>query len=1271
MQSVKALSFAVPKSDEAVPTPLTVPPSFTSKPPRFAMYDLSLAHAAESLNDDAWSSNDGHRIVLMTPDPQDCSQDRLFVNEIEISLGNWRWCVDGVTLRWNQGSGNNYVAGELVFDQHRSRAVGSVMFNHVYYSAAAAVRPAVYNCRLIHNDQVAYRADGQLKWVENEQWNTDSLWSIDALVWSFWVEEYVDDYGERGYRPRLRFQDMYTGEEWTPKVGAFTAYIDEGYQYHYKYDTTFPFPPDNDGGQLTASKDSKPAALFPMEILLQLQPDATAVKGVIEVKTERNETKIYGLKGISAHPYEVLQLMHAEMAADQVSAAVSSLSSLELTENITTSAGQDLQPYYLYNLDPYEFVQIGNQKEKVVRDAVQHYAEASLIEIIQFYMPSEQRKKFISASPIDINENIRMIAETKVADPDDAAGQRMLDPKAFYQNLSTPLLSIILKGQTRKINARRARKQFEERLSGSAIYQQHAPMLYKYHFVDKFPAIKDYFNDERLNLEDKAKKIKFYTDTKKKEYTTLRDQAETDDVRKQYDLLLEELDEMQQKALEGKFWAHRVFTHFTGDDFLNMLKMQLFASPNGANASVRNIQRVSTILSVLDDSQYFAKKFAETMRIFQLYNVLAQYASLREDQKTLRDITEEIAKEFAKQHNDSTDALTKLVAEAIKNVEEDAAKGHKNLWTEIMSIIYVWFEQVGRAQSIAQVVAKLTAKLNPLLERITEKIIRNPAIRAQIEKYGLVAKTVATKVLWLGIGGITIGAMIFMMVLDWENMDPVTKTGMMMVGAGMLANFALSILKAGMDFYTVYRGTGSFSGALKWAVGLQSHTVEQMERMFADAANHVLQRLSGGRIQLAQWANLAGWKGGAAKFAIRCLQNVTRIAMIAISAVMAAINIVLSAISIAKASTPLEKAVSALAITSSILELIGLGFEFASVLTVGTAASVLGVIAGVFAGLAILVALAGVGIMIYLAIKPQISPIDEFVNNEARQDHLDMPKETDIDYMLPLYDKSGKLVKEGVTISTSNGTYLIAQTDGHAGAGALTRDQTTCFGMTTDGEGRAVIYSAVIQKDKSIEVHYLTVSESHNISFQNKRMTGEEAVQQLWHAELIGDTETAKSGNDEDNDLQLTKGLFQLYTEKSGTRSYLGYSGTSFILSDNPQQPLWLRLESTKAASLSMNDVKLYTEDRDMQFYANLAFPGSESRKWALRGGDVPSFMSFDADQGLLVQKQGIAPEQGEFGPYQIALDSGSLETLESNEFHIFVTNTPGDDIADESEING
>ncbi|MCM3293242.1 hypothetical protein M3661_24330 [Paenibacillus sp. MER 180] len=1270
MQSITALSFAAPKNDEDMTPTLTTSLSPTSSSSLLAVYDLSLAHTEESLNDDAWSSHDGHRIELMKPDPQDRSQDRLFINEQEITPGNWRWCVDGVTLRWNQGSGNDYVAGELAFNQCQSRAVGSVMFNQIHYSAAANVRPAEYNCRLIHNDQVAYRADGQLKWVENELWNTESLWSNEVLRWSFWVEEYVDEYGTRGYRPRLRFQDIQTNEEWTPQVGSFSAQIDENYQYHYKYISTSPFSSENDDKELTIPRESKFSTLFPIEIHLKLQPDATAVKGVIEVKTERNETIIYGLKGVSAHPYEVLQLMHAEMALEEISAAVSPPKEAKIT---STTAGQDLQPYYLYNLDPYEFIQIGEKTEKVVRDAVQHYAEASLIEIIQYYMPSEQRRKFISASPIDIDENIRTIAETKVVDPDDAAGQRLLDPKAFYRSLTTPLLSIILKGQTPKVNARRARKQFEEKLSSSAIYQQHAPMLYKYHFVEKFPAIKDYFDDERLNLEDKAKKIKFYTDAKKKEYTALRDQAETDDVRKQYDLLLEELDEMQQKALEGKFWAHRVFTHFTGDDFLNMLKMQLFASPDGAKATVRNIQRVSTVLSVLDDSQYFAKKFADTMRIFQLYNILAQNASLREDQKTLRDITEEIAKEFAKQHNDSTDALTKLVAEAIKKAEEDAAKGQKNLWTEIMSIIYVWFEQVGRAQSIAQVVAKLTAKLNPLLERITEKIIQNPALRAQIEKYGLVAKTVASKVLWLGIGGITISAMIFMMVLDWDNMDPATKTGMIMVGVGMLANFALSILKAGMDFYTVYRGTGSFRGALKWAVGLQSHTVEQMERMFADAANHVLQRLSGGRIQLAQWANLSGWKGSAAKFAIRCLQNLTRIAMIAISAIMAAINIVLSAISLAKARTPLESAVGALAISSSILELIGLGFELASVLTVGTASSVLGVIAGVFAGFAILVALAGVGIMIYLAIKAQISPVDEFVENEARQAHLDMPKETDIDYMLPIYDKSGKLLKEGVTISDSNGVYLITQTGGQAGAGSLTRDQTTCFGITTDGEGRAVIYSAAIQKDQSIEVHYLTASESRSLSFQNKRMIGEEAVQQLWHAELIGNAETTNPGKDKDEDkdkddnkeLQLVKGLFQLYTEKSGTRSYLGYNGTSFILYDNPQQPLWLRLESTKASSLSMNDVKLYTEDRDMQFYANLAFPGSESRKWALRGGDVPSFMTFDADQGVLVQKQGIAPEQGEFGPYQIALDSGSLETLESNEFYIFVANTPGDDIAE------
>lgn len=1262
MKSFNALSFAAPQSDTAEPTALTTPLSPSSVSPQFAVFDLLLASCSDSSNDSAWSNDGGHRIVLMAPAPQDRSQDRLFVNDKEIEPSNWRWCVDGVTLRWSQGSGNDHVAGELAFDQHRSRAVGSVMFEQVQYSAAAEARPAEYNCRLINDDQVAYRADGQLKWVENDRWNTESLWSKDALIWNFWMEQYVDEYGERGYRPRIRFRDIETGCQWTPQVGTFTAYLDGSYIYHYKYDQGALFPPGNDGGELPITKDQKLATLYPMEVRLQLQPDATAVRGVIEVKTGEKVTKIYGLKGISAHADEVVRIIQADMAAAQVSAAVATP---ETAESIATAAGQDLQPYFLYNLDPYEFVQIGNQKERVVRDAVQQSAEASLIEIIQFYMPTEARRQFISASPIELNANVRRIAETKIIDPDDPNGQKMLEPRAFYQSLSTPLLSIILKSQTKKVNARRARKQFEEKLSGSALYQQHAPMLYRYHFVEKFPAVKNYLNDERLNREDKAKKIKYYTDTKKKEYTELRDQAETDDVRQQYDLLLKELDEMQQKALEGKYWAHRVYSHFTGNDFMNMLKMQLFASPDGANATVRNIQRVSTILSVLDDSQYFATKFAETMRIFQLYNVLAQYASLREDQKTLREIAEEIAKEFAKQHSGSMDELTKLVAEAIRNAKEDAVKGQKNLWTEITSILYVWLEQVGRAQSIAQVLAKVTAKLNPLLDVITQRIIQNPAIRAQIENLGLVAKTVASKVLWVGIGVLTIGAMISMMVLDWANMDAITKTGMIMVGAGMLANFALSILKAGMDFYSVYRGTGSFRGALKWAFGLQSIAVDQMERMFADAANHTLQKLSGGRIQLSQWANMPGWKGSAAKFAIRCLQNVTRIVMIAISAVMAAINIVLSAISLSKARKPLEKAVSALAITSSILELIGLGFELGSVLAVGTASSVLGIIAGVFAGLAILAALAGIGIMIYLAVKSQASPVDEFVGNEAKRAHLDMPKGTDIDYMLPLYDKTGKLVKEGVTISSPNGnTYLVAQADGQAGAGACTGDQTTCFGMTTDGEGRAVVYSAVVLKDQTIELRYLTASESLCLSFHDKRMTGSEAKQQLWHAELIGGAKTEKSGEDKENDLQLTKGQFNLYTERNGARSYLGFDGTSFVLSEKPQQPLWLRLERTLASSLTMNDVKLFTEDRDMKFYANLAFPGCEPRTWALRG-DVPSFMGFDADQGALLQKQGIAPQQGDYGPFQFSLDSGSLATIASNEFHIVVTASPIDDIAE------
>jgi|GEM_PF-6942975 len=1276
MHSFSALSLAIPQSTDPQVTSEMAPqmeiPFNDSHTGLFVAnqsyqkvlsYKLFLAHPAEKHNDEAWTNSAGHSVNLLQVDPEDRSQDRLFVNDVEIEPENWRWCIDGVTLRWNQGSGDHHLAGELAFDKYRNRAVGSVMIGGEQHSAVAQSRPASYSCKLVSESTAAYKAEGKLKWNKNDAWNNASLWSSDALLWNFWVEEYVDDYGERGYRPRIRFEDRQTGYVWEPLVGTYTAYMtytDEKFIYYFKLDRMQGNPPKDERSSLSGETDRRIASVFPVELVMQLDPSAMQVEGVMEVVTEGEKTEIYGVQGMPANP-ELLALFACPRpeSSDKQATTLTAL----------TAEAQELSPYYLINLDPYEFIEIGGGKDqkngkdapksKVVRDAVQHTAEASLLQIIQYYMPRNLRENFISNAPIELEAPIRAIAETAVPNPGKPG--EMVDPKGFYQSLAAPLLTIVLRSKSKKLNARRARKLFEERLSASPVYQKHAPMLYRAHFLDKFPAVRQYLADEQMNADDKRKKIEKYTDTKRAEYTKLRDQAETDEVRQQYDLLLKELDEAKEKALNGKYWAHRVFTHFTGDDFLNMLKMQLFASPDGANAAVRNIQRVSTILSVLDESQYFATKFAECMRIFQLYNVIAQYASMREDQATLREVTSEIAQKFAKQHDGSTDQLMKLVAEAIQKAEEDRAKQQGNLWTEVMEILYIWFEQVGRAQSLAQLLAKVTAKLNPLLDKIEQAIIKNPHIRQQVEKVGLVTKTVASKMLWFGLGLLTFGCMVTMMALNWNNLDDVSRVGLVMVGAGMVANFALSIFKAGQDFYTVYRGTGSLRGALKWAVGLENFSVARMELTFATVASDHLAKLSGGRIQLARWAQLPGWRGKAAQFAVRFIVNLTRVIAIAVSAVMAAVNIVLAAISLAHSKTPLEKAANALAITASILELIGLGFELASVLAVGTAASVLGVIAGVFAGLAILVALAGLGIIIYLAIVSRTSLVDEFVQNEAAKDRLDMPNDTAIDYLLPLYDETGRLIKEGVCIGAlafdgTVSTYLRIENDGTIGAGELTGDQTTCFGISTDGQGRALIFAASVPAGKNVVLRYLTVSEEGKLVTEESRLEGDKRYRQLWNTEIVGKTEVQKPGKQEEGEIeeQLTKGQFRLFIQdQSGNRSYLSNEGGTFRLSSNPQD-LVLSLESTKPTNLHMDDVNLSTGDRDTSFYANLAFPGCEPRSWSI-SGLIPDFLSFDPNAGALKQKEGISPQVGTFGPFMITVTSGAFEGLTSNPFKVIV----------------
>ncbi|HEU4326019.1 MAG TPA: hypothetical protein VFS21_22965 [Roseiflexaceae bacterium] len=1315
-QTLNALHFATAHKHTPVPFATArgankgVRPSYkpvsmdrmTQPFPQVMRFDLLVSDTTDEDGSQLWDGTDSYTISVLQPDPRNRAKDRLFVNEVEIAPQNWRWDTEGTSLRWHQ-SGAQEMSGDLAFDHLQHRGTGTIAFGDRQLSAVALAGKAQYTCTLMSNPQVAYKdSDGILKWQTNGDWKNDELWSSPALQWSYWVEEHLDDYGNKAYRPRLSFYDPQTEQGWEPDPGTYVAFIDTQHYYHFEFSPLYGSAPADNRSGLEEPKDRAIASVFPTRLLFQLSPSALDVQGALEVQTENNGSQVYAVRGQASNPavrgvYRLGQpsgdgptlgvhnghllvdgtavahvrrdgnrllwsdlpeptaehlglpsagYLEFDERGEQITGGNAPVDGQRVSTNQATTVPTAPSPFYLYNLDPYEMVEVGGVR--TVRDGVQTSVEMSLSNVIQFFMPEDLRKQFISAAPITLDAGLHEIVATKVADE---------DPREFYASLATPYLTMVLGGLTgpsaegsRKLNTHRARKQFERLLTEKKTYSIHAAQLYGYHFLKKFPDVRQYLADEASNLESKVQQINTYTQNKRAELERLKTKAEgTPDLVAQYDLQINEVVEAGRHAIEERcYWAHRVYSHFTSNDFMNMVMMQLFSSPDGARAAIRNLQRVSTLLSVLDKGQYFATLYANFIRIFQIYTVIAQNVDLQENNTQLRDFFKDITTNFADNYIKTTDETITLINEYIQKAEEDRAKGQANLWAKTAEVIFSVLSQVERLVSMRDLAAKVGSMFESLSKKITDFISSNSPILKRIQEIGTPIKAVASKILWFSVSALSVAALAVTLSLQWDQLDTVTRVLLIGIGVGLLANMALTIIGFGLNFYAASSITGSFKGAMRWALNMKVNDrkieLKEIEERLGTGFQDKLQKLSNGRVPLRAWSDKSGFRRKAARVVTRAFSNITRVAMIAISAVLSVVTIVMTAIALGQSKTATEQWINGLMLTASILELIGLGLELVAVLASNTLSSILGVAAGAFAGLAIILALVGIGLVIYMMVtaKP-ISPVMEFAVSHAAAAGLYMEEESALDYMQPLYDKSGKQIKAGVALTNDGYTYLTIHNDGKVGSGRMTFDQTTCFGIIMDSYGRALLSTITLGDQGTMTQRFLTISDSGALITEEQRLSNSLVDRQLWNASLVGKDYDRDGGN-------LTKANCQFWIKIGGTCYYLTEKG----LSKEPASVV-LVLTSTKPAGLLVDNITLTTNDRDRDFSAFLSIGGCEPRTWSIIG-DLPNFLTFDQTTGVVSQVSGVAPRAGTYQPLRIAVKSGGFDPLVSDQFSILVT---------------
>lgn len=1201
-------------------------------------------------------------ITMITPDFMNNQEDQLFIDRQPVFRDNWSFDRDRFDLRFRQGEGESLLSGHFRLVRDQSLGYGILHAGGVDYSAAIKVKPVTY--RLSMAKGAAYAAGSetapQLKWdADSDAWK-NAQWSEDCLTFTYSLcEEIIVK--EHFYYIQCEFSDPKTEESWREDHNNYSVRISSDMELQFKLNTGIdPHDTDNPFHKLETR-------LFPYQLRAKMDPIAQTFTGAALCEKNSLTGVVYGVKGAFDHcgvnGYYRLQGsgMDTVIAVhdgklyidDQLIASSRQFGSViswrEADNRLTCAAGLPQAGELVFSGSSAQLVQgvCGGSKlegrrvtpeealtlcgsmqtlpglQKLLSagaaenagnadtlnaadllnldqfardkngwyDRFQQDSMSDFYEIVKYYMPKNLRQKFVSVNPPELDPTIKGIAGMPGSKGEDAA--------AWYKSLSVDYISNLLGNfsddeNAAYINKNRACKRLKQKTGQSGVYSAQSAALYTNRYVQGLPVINDFLEDQKTNYEKYNANIDEDADNWKEEIA-----ASIEGSDEQIQELKAQVDRLAAAAKDKKYWAYVMIRYTMTPSFLSMLQMISF-NPDGVDGSefARRVQRITAVLNILDPSAEFVREFTYIIQIFQVANVLPQLIDFSGDISQYSYAGKLILDKFIQTYIDSGDPE---MQEAAKELAKLQQQGQLEKLMELMqeasvgmSGIYNWARFVSKCENIVKTVLGITGKL------------------AKIAMLG----TVMTAVTFMMIGFVT-GQ------LDWSNLTSTQQVFVVGCGAGLLAQFALVILKRGIAFKEIFTPGGGIWNGIKmffssktladaqarvttgirgWIIG-----TSKMEQAGMEAAAAIAEAVSGEEVSLSSKV-LKGLFG----------RNLDEFLATRVGAIMAVAALVCSAIDLAKAETPYEKAMDSCFVVSSALEVIALGGAWA-IGGLGLEASTIGacLVSTVFpilSGLAVLAAIAGIVLLIVLLTKKPESPVKEFAEKEAKDAGLYMPYKAEIDSFEIFQPSSGPQLS-GAALCTGD-SCLRMESGGAVSISNLDNTGNTCFYLTVDADGNTKFTAPLNDENGSAAAVCLTYADG-KLSAKAPFSKNEDLPKQQWHARLIQAPKV-------DDDGHILSGVFYICAD-AGMTQYLGVSGNKAVVSNTAYE--WkIEMTATKPCGLTVRDWTIQTFNRDLSHSPALALPGSEKRTWSIDPA-LPSFLELNTDNGVIAQKQGVGPD--------------------------------------------
>ncbi|KAJ4362083.1 hypothetical protein N0V83_011025 [Neocucurbitaria cava] len=884
------------------------------------------------------------------------------------------------------------------------------------------------------------------------------------------------------------------------------------------------------------------------------------------------------------------------------------------------------------------------------KDSVAEIANTDFHDIICYYMDTDIHTTFISSSPATLPDSTVLSIAT-----DDAGNA------AFYKTLQVPYVTSSLGRSTlaegKQCNTVRAEGQLKTLPANSPIYKRHSDALYRHRFMQNFPSVQNYLDDQAKT--DYSQSIANGATSMKTKITQMSNGVNGVAAQDAADTLkaaLDDIDSLAQWATSQKlFYAFNLYWWCENYYLPNLIAQ----SANGSlSASVsRTLKKLTLIFGILENGQQnpngksFTEAFNDLIRLFQMSTIIPQFVDADAASEDLDSIEKEMLQQFYTDNIGSSDP--QVVAEA-QRAQQLATNDflRKNFFNSLATSMRLG-GSLGSWAAIAQLNQNFLNQAGWY-----QKLANAADLGATFMRASCVALLVLPMINKFG-GG-------------WSAMSPEQKTSWVITAAALGLTFFIKGVQGGLRLFYFWDDLAGFTQTMKAFMGFKSvltelpGAAEATENTFAQwflRGSRETMEITGDEVSLGM--KIFGRSAG------EFLTN-------SVGAILAGVNIVMSAIDLAKTTDPLQKTMDSLFIVSSGLQLLAIGANWivtAAIVTDELAVSILSTVAAVAGPLAIAFAVAGLVIMIVMACleKDPPNPVQDFVDKHVAPAGLKLDYGTAIDYF--------NVVPSDATATSLNGISFQAQAFSSLSAAvlqlgaqldpqvveyginpgsAISYLPDTCWNIKTDSNGITTIWTYFMDPVKGQQPLCLTETTDGQLhalpppSKTTKDANGNDVpvdatvyAQQLsmqqWTFKTLAEATTTTRTDGTNTTTFVTSAKFSALRGSKFLTLKIQTDGTTVIVLDTvdnskstlqyPQgDPLrataWtLTLQSMSPSSFAyiQQSWQLNTNQKDEQ--NAVMFTGSTSGplSWEITPA-LPSFLQLSSSDGTIKQAPGVAP---------------------------------------------